>query len=216
MGERQVIFRHAGYEMRSHSETRWASIMDALRVAWVYEPRVIDTRHGWYLPDFYLPAAGVFVEVKGPQPSKVEIEKAQDVESATGCPVIFAHGDPEMLHGELFHGMLSYYGERCALSYSTAEIGSLVRKHYDLRTYAGYLTAGNRRERPGVVSIGQALDELMAGWMSRGDRNAFLAEMHAPLNKAKAERYTQTSRAEWVLAEFERLVRVRRQQGKAA
>ena len=69
MRDKQTIFRYGGYEMRSHSETRWAAIMDVMGVTWVYEPRTVTTRHGGYMPDFFLPAVGAFLEVKGPTPS---------------------------------------------------------------------------------------------------------------------------------------------------
>ncbi|RJG10943.1 hypothetical protein D3879_14790 [Pseudomonas cavernicola] len=202
MRSKQTIFRYAGYEMRSHSETRWAAIMDALSIVWLYEPRVIDTRHGWYLPDFFIPAAGVFVEVKGPTPNTVEIEKAGDAETQTGCPVIFAHGRPELLHAELFHGLISYYSGKGEVSFSTAEIGALVRKHYDLRTYARYLSEGEHQHRPDVVSIGEALAEVIVGWMDRGAREQSLASIHMPLNEKKTAWHGQHSKAEWLLAEF--------------
>ncbi len=70
MRDKQTIFRYGGYEMRSHSETRWAAMMDAMSVSWIYEPRTVVTRHGGYMPDFFLPAVGAFVEVKGPTRAK--------------------------------------------------------------------------------------------------------------------------------------------------
>lgn len=207
---RQTIFRHGGYEMRSNSETRWASIMDVLGVRWLYEPRVIDTRHGWYLPDFYLPACGVFVEVKGPTPVLEEIEKAQDTEEATGCPVIFAHGDPEMLHGELFHGLLTYYGKKRAMDFPTAEMGALVRRFYDLHTYAAFLTAGDRRERPDVTTMSDALNELFASWMDRNATEDWKRQLHRPLNEVKSQAHGQNSLAEWFVGAFATFVAKKR------
>jgi len=198
----QTIFRHGAYEMRSHSETRWAAMMDALRVTWLYEPQTVQTRHGGYMPDFYLPAAGVFVEVKGPRPSQVEREKALDAQSATGCPVIFVYGRPEMINGELFHGLISYFGTYGEITYSTAEIGSAIRKHWSLATYAAYITAGEHQKRPHVIRVGEGLEELITSWMERGDREKYLRNLHFPLNRAKTERFAQHSEAEWALGEF--------------
>lgn len=199
---RQTIFCHGGYEMRSHSETRWASIMDVLGVRWLYEPRVIDTRHGWYLPDFYLPACGVFVEVKGPAPVLEEIEKAHDAEEATGCPVIFAHGDPEMDHGQLLGGLLTYYGKNQYMDFSTVELGALIRKYCDLHTYAAFLTAGDRRERPNATSVSETINEVVASWMDRNAIEDWKRQLHRPLNEAKNLECGQHSLAEWFVGVF--------------
>lgn len=207
---KQTIFRHSGYEMRSMSEVRWASIMDVLRVRWLYEPRVVDTRHGWYLPDFYLPACGVYIEVKGPAPVLEEIEKAKDAEEETGCPVIFAHGNPEMLHGELFHGLLTYYGPNGPMDFPTAEMGALVRRFYDIHTYAAFLAAGDRRERPDVVMLGEALEELFQSWMDRQGLEEWKRRIHQPLNEARRQDHQQSSLAEWFVSEFARLVESKR------
>jgi hypothetical protein len=176
--------------------------MDVLGIVWLYESRTVETRHGWYLPDFYLPFAHMFIEVKGPCPTQVEIEKAQDAERLTGIPVVFAYGRPEMLSGELFHGVLAYYTPRGAATYSTCEIGMLVKQHLGIHTYAAFLTAGEHKRRPDVVMIGAALEELLASWQDRSSRDAYLRQIHAPLNASKTQTHRQLTRAEWLLAEF--------------
>lgn len=198
----QTIFRHRGYQMRSHSETCWASVMDVLGVTWLYEPKTIDTRHGWYLPDFYLPFAQMFIEVKGPQPTLIEREKAHDAEQATGIPVVFAYGRPEMLCGELFHGVLAYYTPKGVATFSTCEIGALINQYLGLHTFAAYITAGEHKRRPDVVTIGHAVEELISSWQERSDREAFLRKLHAPLNAIKSESHRQLTQAEWLLAEL--------------
>lgn len=214
MGRRQTIFRHNGYEMRSHAEQRWASIMDVLGVRWIYEPRTIDTRHGWYMPDFYLPACGVFVEVKGPTPTQIEVEKARDAEAATGCPVIFAYGDPEMMHGELLHGLLSYYAPRGPIDLPTAELGEMVRRHYALRTYASFLTAADRKPRPDVRMLGEIMQEVMLGMLQRDQFEAYRRDLHKPLNDSKTDAAGQHSLAEWFICQF--VVAVERNKHKEA
>lgn len=211
----QTIFNHYGYEMRSHSETRWASIMDVLRVTWLYEPRTITTKAGWYLPDFYLPSCGVFVEVKGPTPTAAEIQKAADVEAVTGCPVIFAHGDPVILHGELFHGLLTYYWSDGSASFSTAEIGELVRKQYDEHTYCEYLRAGQKKQRPDVVHMAEVVGEWLVKQMTREEIERAKREKHAPLNAEKVETIRQKSIAEWFVSEFARAVSARKDKDAA-
>lgn len=200
--DRQTIFRYGGYEIRSHSETRWAAMMDALRINWVYEARIVETRHGGYSPDFYLPAARVFIEVKGSRPSAVEREKALDAQQNTGCPVIFVYGKPEMLHGELFHGLISYFGTSGEITYSTTEIGSAVLRHLGLRTYAAYMAAGEHQDRPDVVRVGDGIQELVSGWMDRSDRERCMRRVHGPINAQKLRMYGQISQAEWVIGEF--------------
>lgn len=69
---------YAGCRFRSRLEARWAVFFDALDIDWQYEPQgfewSVDTYdEDWtmstttvrWLPDFYLPATGTWVEVKG-------------------------------------------------------------------------------------------------------------------------------------------------------
>lgn len=205
---RNTTHHYAGYEMRSHSETRWAAMMDAMGITWIYEPQVIGTRHGGYMPDFFLPEVGMFIEVKGPAPTKAEREKAFDAQAATGYPVVFAYGRPEMISAELFHGMLSYYGLRGAVSFSTTEIGALVRQHYDMATYAAYLTAGEHQDAPKAFAAISIAGEIIFKMLSRDDQEDYLRKLHAPLNEEKLSAPREASLAERALASIsERMVR---------
>lgn len=61
---------YAGHLFRSRLEARWAVFFTALGIEWKYEPQgyyVGDERvqRHTYLPDFYLPTTGTWVEVKG-------------------------------------------------------------------------------------------------------------------------------------------------------
>lgn len=50
---------------RSRLEARWAVFFDAIGVSWQYEPQGYKLPDGTcYLPDFFVPAFGAFVEVK--------------------------------------------------------------------------------------------------------------------------------------------------------
>lgn len=213
---RNNIFRHASYEMRSHSETRWAGMMDALSVNWIYEPETIETRHGWYKPDFFLPAVGAFVEVKGPEPTKVEQEKAEDAEAKTGFPVIFAYGAPEMIGAELCNGSVGYYSGGRLARYTTKEIGAVVLKKYDMATYAAFLAAGDRQALPESEFVGDLIDELARLRMTRSEVEAHLDALHAPLNAARLSAWSGASRAEFALATFvDRIIEVRGNQRRA-
>src|SRR3990167_2251521 len=57
--------RYGGVQFRSSYEVRFAKIMDAHGIVWQYEPKRFYLGTCSYLPDFYLPVLGVFVEVKG-------------------------------------------------------------------------------------------------------------------------------------------------------
>jgi hypothetical protein len=61
--------RYAGCRFRSRLEARWAVFFDHAGIDWEYEPEglKVDTPVGRinYLPDFWLPRAGQWVEVKG-------------------------------------------------------------------------------------------------------------------------------------------------------
>ncbi len=61
--------QYKGYRFRSRLEARWAVFFDALGIEWVYEPEGYEKEEGGktlrYLPDFWLPKIGLWVEVKG-------------------------------------------------------------------------------------------------------------------------------------------------------
>lgn len=202
MREKQQVFQYAGYEMRSHSETRWAAMMDSLDICWLYEPQVVDTRHGLYLPDFFLPSVGVFVEVKGPGPSVVEVEKAKDAEDVTGCPVVFAHGRMQMQGASLVNGGVTYFSGSKKLSFSSYELSEVVRQSYDMHTFAAFLTAGEHQPRPDSFSVGDILVETFTKMMDRQSLEQYLAGQHGPLNQAKKDTPRQLSRAELALSEL--------------
>lgn len=207
MRERQQVFRHAGYEMRSHSETRWAGMMDSLGICWLYEPQVIETRHGYYLPDFFLPAVGAFVEVKGPFPSGTEIEKAMDAEALTGHPVVFAHGKTEMHGAILTGGAVTYFCGGKKASFTTYELSEIVRCNYDMHTYAAFLTAGDHQTKPDSFSVGDLMGEMLLRMMDRNGREQYLADHNRPLNQAKIEADRQCSKAEIALIDLVRRAR---------
>lgn len=57
---------YAGCRFRSRLEARWAVFFDHFGLTWQYEPEGFElAERRRYLPDFYLPALDVWVEVKG-------------------------------------------------------------------------------------------------------------------------------------------------------
>jgi hypothetical protein len=59
--------RYGGHRFRSRLEARWAVFFDSLGVRWEYEPQgyLVGPSRRPYLPDFWLPKEGLWVEVKG-------------------------------------------------------------------------------------------------------------------------------------------------------
>src|SRR5690606_406363 len=95
MKSRRTVFEHKGYKLRSYTELMWARLMDAIDVFYLYESDLIQVEGCKYLPDFYLPAADFYLEVKGKYPTAEEKKKAEGVLAATGRPVVFLVGRPE-------------------------------------------------------------------------------------------------------------------------
>jgi hypothetical protein len=65
---------------------------DALEIEWSYEPQGFDLPSGRYLPDFWLPGIrdGIWFEVKGQKPTKMEEDLASELAAATGSEVVIA------------------------------------------------------------------------------------------------------------------------------
>jgi hypothetical protein len=83
----QVYSRPKWYgatRFRSALEADWAATLDGIRTSWEYEPRTITLPSGAvYLPDFWLPDFGIWLEVKGPNTPR--IEKAQELAETRAC-----------------------------------------------------------------------------------------------------------------------------------
>lgn len=57
---------YAGHFFRSRLEARWAVFFDHMEIPWLYEPEgYVINKNRLYLPDFYLPECGTWIEVKG-------------------------------------------------------------------------------------------------------------------------------------------------------
>jgi len=61
---------------KSIAEEHTAAVLNWLQEPWQYEPRKFTLRDGrWKIPDFYLPASDVYIEVKGKHASIDELRK---------------------------------------------------------------------------------------------------------------------------------------------
>ncbi|WP_146610425.1 MULTISPECIES: hypothetical protein [unclassified Streptomyces] len=74
----------SGTTFRSRLEADWACTLDTHSILWQYEPERITLLSGaHYLPDFWLPEIGTWLEVKGP--STPRKEKAVELGKARAC-----------------------------------------------------------------------------------------------------------------------------------
>lgn len=86
--------RYRGYRFRSRTEARWAVFFHHLGWAFEYEPEGFDLNGTWYLPDFWLPGLGAWLEVKGVAPTVDELGLATELATRSGKEVLVAVGAP--------------------------------------------------------------------------------------------------------------------------
>lgn len=102
-----------GYRFRSRTEARWAVFLEALGVRFEYEPEGVILPSGPYLPDFRLTLYDVspesepeprrvWLEIKGSDPTRAELEKCSNLAAATGDRVLLAVGAPDPRPGVYF------------------------------------------------------------------------------------------------------------------
>lgn len=83
---------------RSRLEARWATFLDSHRIAWQYEPETITLPSGIvYVPDFWLPELGTWIEVKGdgiPRVEKaIELGQTRACDCGTDCTCAWPGGE---------------------------------------------------------------------------------------------------------------------------
>jgi hypothetical protein len=86
--------RYDGCHFRSRLEARWAVFFNSLGVKWEYEKEGYELLSGKYLPDFWLPELGCWLEIKGTEPTEVEKRLCEELAFATNTPVFIAWGLP--------------------------------------------------------------------------------------------------------------------------
>jgi hypothetical protein len=75
---------YAGTDFRSRLEAKWATFLDSHHITWQYEPETITLPSGIaYIPDFWLPELGIWIEVKGDGVPRVE--KAIEFGQSRAC-----------------------------------------------------------------------------------------------------------------------------------
>jgi hypothetical protein len=87
--------RNKGYRFRSRLEARWAVFFDKMGTRWGYEKEGFHLSNGeMYLPDFWLPDLGVWIEVKGQKPTDAELQRCRMLRDGTDSAVAIFHGLP--------------------------------------------------------------------------------------------------------------------------
>ena len=86
--------RYGGTLYRSRTEAKWAVFFDCAGIAFQYEPDGYVLATGPYLPDFWLPGFGMFMEIKGQEPTEQEAAKCADLSLESAHDVLLAIGAP--------------------------------------------------------------------------------------------------------------------------
>lgn len=95
--------KYDGRRFRSRTEARWAVFFNAMGWGYEYEREGYDLDGTWYLPDFFLPAFPLWVEVKGATPTDGEKELAKRLALATGLRVLIFIGQPVLGAARFFY-----------------------------------------------------------------------------------------------------------------
>lgn len=109
MDTNPIETHYKGCRFRSRLEARWAVFFDVLGITWEYEKEGYDLGEaGWYLPDFWLPEQKCWIEIKGQEPTRNEIDKTYEIAEHTGyvayilCGSIPEPGSTVKTYGDAF------------------------------------------------------------------------------------------------------------------
>jgi hypothetical protein len=79
-----VPTRYGDTTFRSRLEADWAATLDSHGIQWQYEPETITLASGTrYIPDFWLPELGTWIEAKGPGVPRTE--KTKELAQTRAC-----------------------------------------------------------------------------------------------------------------------------------
>lgn len=127
---RAIETPYRGYRFRSRSEARFAVFLDALGIRWDYEIEGYELGSaGRYLPDFWLPDLGIWIEIKGTDPTVEEQQKARALAMQSENPVYIFYGGMEPPAKEDGHFFRVGSGFR-ALGYGAIQHAAWARLPY--------------------------------------------------------------------------------------
>jgi hypothetical protein len=187
MRERRTVYHHHGYRLRSYTELVWARVLDAADIFYLYEPDLVHVGDGFYLPDFWLPNAGIYVEVKGKNPTEEEFSKADAVMDRTGREVVFLCGKPESDAKGLFNcGMYVRGTGGWTSGISPYDLHEIVRDHVGVLAWRAIHQAVKQDDMDWVRPIGDILEEYFLGKADRSDMEKVLREIHGDANRQRS------------------------------
>ncbi len=82
------------HRYRSRLEARYAVLLQVCGLPFQYEREGFELESGRYLPDFWLPTKGIWLEVKGWVATSKEKNQCQCLADDTDRRVVMAFGDP--------------------------------------------------------------------------------------------------------------------------
>lgn len=138
--------KYRDVEYRSRTEARWALFLDEIRVPYAYEPEGFDLGGEWYLPDFWLPTPGTWLEVKGIAPNEREVRVAKLLSKLSRCPVFIAVGPPSV-SGE--YNILTFRDGQQLGNVSFAGSGETIAIVSECQS-VGFVVRGSISDLPGV------------------------------------------------------------------
>lgn len=116
-----IRLEYGGITFRSSLEADWACTLDQLGIEWMYEPQKFTLMSGIrYIPDFWLPEIGTWIEVKGE--GVPGIEKARQLAAEVLC---YCQGRCQC----------QWYGGQIVLIGRSPYAGLIWRDALDLNTY---------------------------------------------------------------------------------
>lgn len=203
MRERRAIYHHNGYRLRSYTELMWARLLEASGLFYLYEPDLVRVDEGFYLPDFWLPNAGIYLEVKGKEPTAEEVQKADAVMARTGKEVFFLVGLPASDRGGLHNcGLLMRGASGWHHNISPYDLQGLVRNHVSPEMSARMSLSVQKDDLDYVRHIGEALEEMFLVRADRSDMERVLRETHAEANAARLAEMPDPTICERALKSF--------------
>lgn len=203
MRERRAIYHHNGYRLRSYTELMWARLLEASGFFYLYEPDLVRVDEGFYLPDFWLPNVGIYLEVKGKEPTAEEAQKADAVMARTGKEVFFLVGLPASDRGGLHNcGLLMRGASGWHHNISPYDLQGLVRDHVSHEMSARMSLSVQKDDLDYVRHIGEALEEMFLVRADRSDMERVLRETHAEANAARLAEMPDPTICERALKSF--------------
>ncbi|AOX10011.1 hypothetical protein Q5O_16940 [Pseudomonas putida JB] len=203
MKERRTIYHHEGYRLRSYTELMWVKVMEAAGIFYLYEPDLVRVDEGFYLPDFWLPNVGVYLEVKGKAPTPEEIQKADAVMARTGREVIFLVGLPQADDrgicncGFLVRGASGWTG-----NLSPNYLHQVIRDFLCPGMWLAIIRAARPDGYDWVRPVSDMLEEFFLSRADRSEMEKILREGHAPVNAERMARLPTPSPCESAIKAF--------------